>query len=146
LHEKKIFWFILCNFVQISSDMGLVEERQKRYKKRMLEALRATYGIVSEAAKIVGIEKKTHYNWLHSDEEYRRAVEEVKETVKDFVEGKLLECIQERDTTAIIFYLKTQAKDRGYAEREVAENINIGEIKVQVVYVDKNDQSVLPPQ
>jgi hypothetical protein len=128
--------------------MGLVKERQSRDKKRMLEALRSTYGIVSEAVKIAGITRPTHYEWLHSDEEYRKAVQDIKEIAKDFVEGKLFECIQEKDITAIIFYLKTQAKDRGYADRDVSETINIGEIKVQIVYVDgnQNDKSVLPSE
>lgn len=128
--------------------MSLVKERQSREKKRMLDALRNTYGIVSEAVKIVGIERKTHYNWLHSDEEYRKAVQDVKEIAKDFVESKLFECIQEKNITGIIFYLKTQAKDRGYDDRDVADSINISEIKVQVVQVDgnKDNQSILPSE
>jgi len=128
--------------------MGLVKERQSRGKKRMLEALRNTYGIVCEAVKMTGIARRTHYEWLKNDEEYRKAVQDVKEIAKDFVEGKLFECIKEKDTTAIIFYLKTQAKDRGYADRDVADSINIGEIKVQVVYVDgnQNDKSILPSE
>jgi hypothetical protein len=128
--------------------MGLVKERQSKEKKRMLEALRNTYGIVSEAVKITGIGRRTHYEWLHSDEEYRKAVQDVKEIAKDFVESKLFECIQEKDITGIIFYLKTQAKDRGYADRDVVDSINIGEIKVQVLYVDgnQNDKSVLPSE
>jgi hypothetical protein len=121
--------------------MGLLEERQRGDKERMLEALRKTYGIVSDAVKIAGIGRRTHYEWLHSDEEYRKAVQDIREVAKDFVESKLFECIQEKDITAIIFYLKTQAKDRGYADRELADNINIGEIKVQVVYVDGNQDN-----
>jgi hypothetical protein len=128
--------------------MSLFEERQKEEKERMLEALRNTYGIVSDAVKIAGISRGTHYYWLHSDEEYRKAVQDVKEIAKDFVESKLFECIQEKDITGIIFYLKTQAKDRGYADRDVVDSINIGEIKVQVLYVDgnQNDKSVLPSE
>jgi len=128
--------------------MNLVKERQSREKKRMLEALRNTYGIVSEAVKIAGISRRIHYEWLHSDEEYRKAVQDVKEIAKDFVERKLFECIQEKNITGIIFYLKTQAKDRGYADRDVSDSTNIGEIKVQVVQVNgnKDNQSVLPSE
>jgi hypothetical protein len=128
--------------------MGLVQERQKKDKERMLEALCNTYGIVSEAVKIAGISRRIHYEWLHSDEEYKKAVQDVKEIAKDFVEGKLFECIKEKNITGIIFYLKTQAKDRGYAERELTDSINVGEIKVQVVHVDggQDNQSILPSE
>ena len=40
-----------------------------------------------------------------------------REGLKDFAEGKLMQQIDGGNITAIIFYLKTQAKDRGYIEK-----------------------------
>ena len=41
----------------------------------------------------------------------------MKELQKDFAESLILKKIEEEDTTMLIFYAKTQMKDRGYTTR-----------------------------
>lgn len=84
----------------------------------MLEALEKSLGIVTTAAKSVGIDRSTHYKWMDSDPEYRAAVEGIAEMAIDFAESKLHKKIADGDTTAIIFFMKTKAKKRGYVERQ----------------------------
>jgi len=86
-------------------------------KAAMLEALTKTLGIVTSAAKIVGIERSTHYFWMESDEAYRKAVKELDNVVLDFVESKLHKLVEELNPTAVIFTLKTKGKQRGYIEQ-----------------------------
>lgn len=86
-------------------------------KERMIEALTKSLGIVTNAVKVTGISRSTHYAWMEKDHEYRRRVEEATDAQIDFVEGNLIQRIQEGDTTATIFYLKTKGKKRGYTER-----------------------------
>lgn len=86
-------------------------------KAAMLEALKASFGIIARAAEQVDINRTTHYTWLDSDPEYKAAVEEFKEYKKDFIESKLLKLISEGDVASTIFAAKTQLKDRGYIER-----------------------------
>lgn len=103
-------------------------------KIKMLEALEETKGIVTHASRKVGITPQTFYNWVREDAEFKEAVEFVQESAIDFVEGKLFQKIngltmgkevdgktivyeKEPSDTAIIFYLKTKAKHRGYVER-----------------------------
>lgn len=88
----------------------------------MLQALSASLGIVSTAAKSVGIDRSTHYKWLDSDPEYKAAYESINEDAIDYVESKLYEQVDNKDTTAIIFYLKTKGKKRGYVERQEVEH------------------------
>ena len=83
----------------------------------MISALEKCRGIVSDAVRIVDISRKTHYEWLKTDPEYKAAVEATDDVAIDFVEGKLFSNIEDGDTTAIIFYLKTKAKKRGYIEK-----------------------------
>jgi len=96
-------------------------------KELMIEALKKNMGIISSACEEVGISRQTHYNWLKDDEVYRKDAEEILEYTLDYVENKLLEKIKEGDNTAIIFYLKTKGKKRGYIERAEQEITHKGE-------------------
>ena len=87
-------------------------------KKDMLHALEASLNNITKAAEKVGITRQTHYNWLEADHEYKKAAESIDDVKLDFVEEKLKDRIMDGDTTAIIFYLKTKGKRRGYIERQ----------------------------
>ena len=84
----------------------------------MLEALERSLGIVSTAAEKAGIDRKTHYNWLQDDAEYREAVRMVEERTIDFAESHLHALIKDKNPQAVIFYMKTKGKTRGYVERQ----------------------------
>lgn len=111
--------------------MNNKEEEQKKQdkervrtivlKKKVLEELQRSLGIVSIACRKCGITRKSYYRWMREDEEFQSAVEEIYESRGDFVEGKLLENIRNGETTAIIFYCKTKLKERGYIERKEQE-------------------------
>lgn len=85
-------------------------------KKAMVDALEKTLGVVTFACKQVGIGRTQHYEWLKKDPEYKEAVESIKDICLDFAESQLHKQIKEGNTTATIFYLKTQGKQRGYTE------------------------------
>lgn len=97
--------------------MSVTPETTVKLKAAMLEALRASFGIIARAAEQVGINRTTHYTWMDSDPEYKAAVEELKEYKKDFIESKLIKLINDGDVASTIFAAKTQLKDRGYVER-----------------------------
>ena len=103
-------------------------------KKDILAELEKQNGIVSTACNNIGMPRSTFYNWLNTDEDFKKAVDEIQEVAIDYVESKLFEKIKgvtigkvnnsqiltydiPPSDTAIIFYLKTKAKKRGYIER-----------------------------
>lgn len=114
------------------------------YKKEVLESLEQHHGIVTTACASIGCPRSTYYNWLASDEEFKTAVDEIQETAIDFVESKLMEkingvtCAGKEETiydqppsdTAIIFFLKTRGKKRGYIEKtelNVSGSLNLSD-------------------
>lgn len=86
-------------------------------KDKFLEVFEKALGNVSVACRNFGIDRGTFYLWYDADEDFRQKADAVKEIRKDFIESALDKKIKEGDTTAIIFGLKTQCKDRGYVER-----------------------------
>ena len=104
-------------------------------KNAFLEALRKSLGVISTACEAAGISRQTFYNWKRDDEDFSQEVEDISETAVDFAESKLLEKINgvtmgkivdgqkviyetAPSDTAIIFFLKTRGKSRGYIERQ----------------------------
>jgi hypothetical protein len=55
---------------------------------------------------------------MEEDESLKDIMVEGRNARLDFVESKLDKKISDGDTTAIIFFLKTQGKERGYVERQ----------------------------
>jgi len=90
-------------------------------KKKLIEALEKTMGIVSAACKKVGIHRSTFYNYINEDPEFKTEVDSIGDLALDFAESQLLKSIQNGSDTATIFYLKTKGKRRGYIERTETE-------------------------
>lgn len=107
-------------------------------KKAMLEALEKSLCVVSTAAKIAGIDRGTHYNWLKNDEEYRDQVKALENIVLDFAESQLHKQILDGNTTATIFLLKTKGKSRGYIERQEVVTDTDNFFKVEIVDASKD--------
>lgn len=93
------------------------EQRIAKEKAELLEALAKTSGIISAACKACNLSRRTYYNFYRDDPDFREKADDVKELQKDFAESLILKKMKEGDTTMIIFYAKTQMKDRGYTER-----------------------------
>jgi hypothetical protein len=132
-------------------------------KRSLLDALRQNLGVVETACKAAGIPRRTHYNWLKSDKKYAAEVEEIDDVAIDFGESQLYKLMKGytvpdtkvflnsdskqpiivpitkhigTDASAVIFFLKTRGKKRGYIEKTQVENQNKVEVmsmKVEVV-------------
>jgi hypothetical protein len=81
------------------------------------EAIVKAFGNLSTAAKSLAIERATLYAWIES-EGLEEAVQEGRNKRLDFAESMLDKGMKDGNMTAIIFYLKTQGKSRGYVERQ----------------------------
>lgn len=86
-------------------------------KALLLEALSKCLGNVTNACESVGINRNTYYTWIKDDPEFAQSVDNISESQIDYVESKLLERINDGDTTATIYYLKTKGRKRGWSEK-----------------------------
>ena len=90
-----------------------------RYKlEQVLDAVAGSHGIVSLACKKLGC------SWDCLDS-YRRKYPQVaaglttaREETLDYAESRLFELIKSKNLIAILFFLKTQGKHRGWIERQ----------------------------
>jgi len=94
-------------------------------KRQLVKALEKSLGIVSTACQSIGISRTTYYKYYNEDEDFRQSVDSISNIALDCAESQLFELIKEKNVTAIIFFLKTKGKRRGYIERqEVESNTN----------------------
>jgi hypothetical protein len=91
---------------------------QKYTKEQVIDAIKRSRGFISQAAKILKCTNATVYHYKERYSEVEDAIKNERESLLDFAESKLLENINNNDNAAIIFFLKTQGKHRGYSERE----------------------------
>jgi hypothetical protein len=131
--------------------------KQVDTKKAILESLEAHYGIVTDSCRAIGLSRATYYDWLKNDPEFKAAVDEIQEVAIDYVEGKLFERISgvevlkgvdkdgneivytlPPDTQAILGYLKTKGKKRGYVERNENRQVDedgktVNELTIKII-------------
>lgn len=69
---------------------------------------------------------------MNDDEEFKAEAKKVQEVALDFAEEKLFEAMEELNVTALIFYLKTKGKERGYVERIEQDHKNLERINVVI--------------
>ncbi|QDP68036.1 MAG: hypothetical protein GOVbin3264_17 [Prokaryotic dsDNA virus sp.] len=86
-------------------------------KEAMIQALENSLGIVTTACKKTDIPRSTFYKWLNEDEEFAKKVKDIDNIALDFAESQLHNQMNEGNTSATIFYLKTKGKKRGYIEK-----------------------------
>ena len=103
-------------------------------KKALLDALEKSLGVVTTACKKVGIGRSMFYEYM-KDNNFREQVDDLQNVALDFAESQLHKQIQDGNTAATIFYLKTKGKNRGYVERQEitgAEGLP-NDIKIEII-------------
>ncbi len=101
---------------------------KKERKKKFIGFFREGRGNVSYACRRLNISRACFYKWTEEDEKFKKECEDIKEETTDDVESKLLAAINEGNITAIIFYLKTKGKNRGYIEK-IEQEVNVNQFE-----------------
>ena len=80
---------------------------------------------ITATCTALGIARKTFYEWREKKKKLAEGLEAAEEAIIDFAESKLVEHINNDDVQALIFFLRTKGKKRGYVEKtETDVNLN----------------------
>lgn len=101
-------------------------------------------GLISVAARRVGCDPRTIRNFAKKHKMVADAIFEAKEALKDFAESRMYKGIEEGNPTLLIFYLKTQAKDRGYVERVEQAGVPDQPLQTEIIIKYADDHVTAP--
>lgn len=90
---------------------------EKYSPEKMIEALRATRGMIATAAQLLGCSRQTIYDAIARHPEINSVVAGERELMLDTAELKLQEAIEAGEGWAVKFKLATQGQGRGYIDR-----------------------------
>ena len=108
-------------------------EQTEHNKKAVLIALEKSLGVVTAACKQAGVGRTQFYEWLRTDEEFAKQVEDIRDVTLDFAESALYQQIKKGNTSATIFLLKTKGKGRGYIERQEYDLGTDNHFRIEVI-------------
>lgn len=118
---------------------------EKYTAEQVIEAAKGSGGLVSAVARRLGCNRRTVYRYRDRYVSVKRALEDEREQTLDLAEAGLLALIRSPQhpghTTALIFYLKTIGKGRGYVERVQVEQIVAEELGWMI---DRFEQRMSP--
>ena len=101
--------------------------------EQFIRAIPGTGGIITAIAKKVGCDWYTAKKYITEYATIKRAYDAEKETVKDVVESSLITKAKDGESWAVKYYLSTQAKDRGYVERQEITGKDGDDVRVKIV-------------
>lgn len=112
--------------------LDLVQVRIKNQKERFLRELKERLGLIMITCDATGISHTTIRNWAKTDPEFLEQLNSVSNYTLDVVEQALLnKIVTDKDTTAMIFYLKTKGRDRGFSQRVEVTGANGGAVQTE---------------
>ena len=91
--------------------------KTEKDKKTFLKILKGNGGNINDACNATNVSRRTIYVWMEKEQWFKDSIDDIREIGVDNVESALYKNAIEGNTTAQIFYLKTQGKKRGYVEK-----------------------------
>jgi predicted transcriptional regulator len=107
------------------------------------EQLRKLDGSQAAVARFFGVTRQAVSKLVAAHPALQDACRDAREGMKDEAESSLYRAVKDGQAWAVCFFLKTQAKDRGYIERQEIEHqaTNRLVIEEEVVTRDRRSQS-----
>ena len=77
-------------------------------KRKLIEAMEKSLGVITSACKSCECSRQTYYDFMREDEEFKKAIENLKQISHDFVLTQLYKNIEKGKEASVFFYMKTQ--------------------------------------
>lgn len=105
--------------------------------EKVVEAFESSAGNMSLTAKKLNINRRTLQRWREKFPDLNSKMKDIEEGLIDLCETKLMQAINEGNLTAILFFLKTKGKSRGYIEGQfITGSINTNKSMSQEEAID----------
>lgn len=114
--------------------------KTKKDKLTFLKILKGNGGNINDACSVTNVARRTVYLWIEKEEWFKHNIEDIREISVDNVESALYKNAIEGNTTAQIFYLKTQGKKRGYIERQEITGVDGEPTSFEVTIIESKDK------
>ncbi len=93
----------------------------------------SSFGNIMAIAARLDVHRVTVYRYAKKWKSVENAIKEARELRKDLVEDKMLRRIMDGSDVMMIFFAKTQMKDRGYIERQEITGAEGAPVTVKVI-------------
>jgi len=84
--------------------------------------LRECHGNMAAVGRAFGVTRQAVFTFVRARPKLAKVLVDCREAMKDNVESALYKAALSGEGWAVCFYLKTQAKDRGYIEKQEIES------------------------
>lgn len=121
----------------------MATDRGVQLKKQAFIEAYCQAGTITAAARVVGIHRSQHYDWLKKDAEYAGSFEQAEQSVADMLEreairravegverpvyqgGRLVGTVQDYSDTLLIFLLKGHKPEKFKERAQVASEVTV---------------------
>lgn len=95
--------------------------------EKIIQALKESNGLVTDASKMLNCAFQTIYNRIKNNAKVQQAKEDAEDTILDLAENQLFTHIKEGDKSSIFYFLNNKGKKRGYNSEEENKLIIVNE-------------------
>ena len=104
--------------------------------EEVIASIEKNRGNIAAVGRQMGVSRMTIHRYMHEHPTIRAALDDARESMLDNAESVLYKKVLEGSTPELIFFLKTQGRNRGYVERSEVTGKDGGPIESKEVGID----------
>jgi len=110
-----------------------LKEDETQRKAYFLQELLRQNGMLTKACRESETPMAEYRTWMQSDQDFVQAVEEIKDSILDDVESKLISNAKSGNDFAIKYFMDARGTDRGYGKSAGAKSEESGELDLSLL-------------